>query len=285
MSLSIGIDCGRARWKICLVESGHTVECCAFIDTSSLLNYVEHTCALFPEPTIVVCTGIEAPFTRLNEMTFSQNGIRPGGPTDELLIAIGSLNLHSYGVPSVKYLPSVPPYRKVMRASLGTARDVCAAAALLSHLREREAAWTEVRLLCLEVGRNGKSVLVIEDGWIVNGIDGGEAVRSADCEQAYWEGLTQEIAGLMAIHHFEDIVVLGQLKDAFIERFAESYQVYLFPYGQPGLDGYEAAMGAAIIAEGLYGHGPASEVVERLQIREASDDTRGLPLFISYGAE
>ena len=88
-------------------------------------------------------------------------------------------------------------------------------------------------------------------------------------ERAVWEGLTQDMAGLMAIHHIEDIVVLGKYQDALSEYFADKYQVYLFPPNEADMVGREAALGAAIIAEGLYLPGLASEVVERLHIREA----------------
>jgi predicted butyrate kinase (DUF1464 family) len=164
-----------------------------------------------------------------------------------------------------------------MYKSLGTGNSVCAVAALLSQLRAREAAWSEMNFLCLEVNANCRSILVVEDGQIVNG--GSSMTRSEQrfqeaYEQAYWEGLTQDLAGFMAIHHFDDIVVTGQRKDAFIERFADRYHVYLFPYGQPDAEGFEAASGAAAIAEGLYGEHTCAEIVERLQIRQANVDLK-----------
>jgi len=70
----------------------------------------------------------------------------------------------------------------------------------------------------------------------------------------------------MAVHHLEDIIVRGPRKDAFIERFSDTYQVYHYPQGEPDAEGYEAAIGAGIIAEGLRYPGLAAEVVERLQI-------------------
>ncbi len=225
-----------------------------------------------------------------------------------LLIAIGNMNLNSYNAPSVKYLPTVSLHRKLMRPHLGASNSLCATAALLYGLRKREAAWPEMRFLCVKVDQDTKSILVVEDGRIVNGIsdmpggmgalmngvpgyvnksfpneeDGrefkaqelehrGEAKNVVHAsEQAFWEGLTQELAGLIAIHHLEDVVVTGENKAALIERFADSYQVYLFPYSELDVEGYESALGAAVIAEGLYSPGLTSEVVERLQVREAS---------------
>ena len=69
-------------------------------------------------------------------------------------------------------------------------------------------------------------------------------------------------------------IACSMLKDAFIERFADSYQVYLFPYSQPDYEGFEAASGAATIAEGLYGQNARAEIVERLQIREVNDSLK-----------
>ena len=55
-----------------------------------------------------------------------------------------------------------------------------------------------------------------------------------------------------------------------IERLADVYQVYLFPHAHTEREGYEAALGAALLAEGLEQDGSACEVVNRLQIRQAN---------------
>ena len=280
MSLSIGVSCGRENWKTCLMENGRPLELNSFVDSAAARAYLEHTCTLYPEPTIVLSSDLSTPFTRLvavpktclEEMIPRYYTAEQGETLQKLLIAIGYRNINSYFAPSVRYLSSMPPHRKLMRENLGTANNLCAIAALLKQLRAREAAWSEMNFLCLEVAHNSRSILVVEDGRIVNGMS--NVARTEDqfqeaSQQAFWEGLTQELAGFVAIHHFEDIVVMGQLKDAFIERFADSYQVYHFPYSQPDYEGFEAATGAAAIAEGLYGHNTSAEVVERLQIREA----------------
>jgi predicted butyrate kinase (DUF1464 family) len=317
MALSVGIDFDENNWKICMLEHGEVLELRSFVSSSAALAYVEHYCVLYPELTIVAATaGFESPFTPLHTL-----GILPSAEIDadseaeqqafgakDFLIAVGNMNLNSYNAPSVKYLPTVSLHRKLMRPHLGASNSLCATAALLYGLRKREAVWPEMRFLCVKVDQDTKSVLVVEDGRIVNGIsdmpggmgalmngvpgygnesfpneeDGrefkaqelehrGEAKNVVHAsEQAFWEGLTQELAGLMAIHHLEDVVVTGENKAALIERFADSYQVYLFPYSELDVEGYESALGAAVIAEGLYAPGLTSEVVERLQVREAS---------------
>jgi predicted butyrate kinase (DUF1464 family) len=309
MTLSIGIDFDRNDWKTCEIENGQTLELCSFVNSAEVLAYVERNYALYPELTIVVsAAGFEYPFTPLPSIRFLQLDEKNESKHTELqklLIAIGSMNLNSYCAPSVKYLPTVSLHRKLVRPHLGAPDSLCAVAALLHGLREREAAWPEMQFLCVKAGYGAKSILVVEDGRIVNGIGGstdlmthtlleetyslpnehgdkklgeleqGNEAKERDyvqqaSEQAFWEGLTQELAGLMAIHHLEDMVVMGESKEALIERFADSYQVYLFPNSEVVVEGYESALGAAVIAEGLYCPGLTSEVVERLQIREAS---------------
>lgn len=289
MTLSVGIDRHPESWKICMMEDGQTVELCSFADSSLALVYIERTCLLYPELTMTVSLRIDVPFIPLSTLTDQQlEGMANPDQQSEMehfLKVARSINLNSYILPSVKYLPAVPLYRKFMRANLGSSSDVCAAAALLFRLREREAAWPDMRFLSLSISHHLASVQAIEEGYIVNGmeimhIDLAQVKKELDghmqqlSEQAFWEELTQGLAGLMAIHHCEDIVVRGPSQEAFSERFADTYQVYLFPYNASDNAGYEAALGAAVIAEGLYRAGYAAGVVERLQIREAS----GLPL-------
>lgn len=282
MALSIGMIREVHAWKTCMLEDGQVVESCAFDDTASALAYVARICVDYPELTLALSSEGEAPFLALSDIADQQleslsNPLIMGLDAQEasqLLIAIRNINLHSYLTPSVKYLPGVPGYRRLLRASLGTSNDVCAVAALLYRLREREATWPEMQFLCVRVGSQRKSIQVVEEGQIVNGIATTTQLAEQDemqslYEQALWEGLTQDIGGLMAIHHIEDMVVMGDYQDRLSEHFADNYQVYLFPAGEADIPGHEAALGAAIIAEGLYLPGIASEEVEQLHIREA----------------
>lgn len=287
MSVSLGLSCNMGNWKTCLMENGQALEFFSFVDHVALRAYLEQTCTLYPEPTIVLSTDLETPFTSLikisrtclEDMILQRYTSEQKDPLLKLLIATGHSSINSYFAPSVRYLPTIPPYRLLMRESLGTSNHVCAVVSLLSQLRARESEWSEMNFLFLEVNANFRSILVVEDGQIINGMS--SMTRSQEqfleaCEQAFWEGLTQELAGLMAIHHLDDIVIAGQRKDAFNERFADNYQVYLFPYSQPDLEGFEAASGAAAIAEGLSSHTPSAEIVERLHIREANGGHKDL---------
>lgn len=283
MALSIGMVRERHAWNTCMVEHGHVLESHAFDDSPSALAYLERICVHYPELTLAISLAGESPFLALSAMADQQleslsisinNGL-DAQEASQSLIAIRNINLHSYLMPSIQYLPGVPEYRKLLRTTLGTSNDVCAVAALLYRLREREATWPEMQFLCVQMGDQRKSIQVVEEGQIVNGIAATTQVAAQEemqplYEQALWEGLTQDMAGLMAVHHIEDIVVMGDYQDTLSEYFADKYQVYLFPAGEADMVGREAALGAAIIAEGLYLPGIASEVVEQLQIREAS---------------
>ncbi len=295
MVLNIGVDCSADDWKTCLMEHGHLLQLSSFTDALAMLAYVQHICAHYPEPTIALSSDLNTSFAALHTLTEQQfyemtlyRGNQPmSDRLKELLIAIGSMNLRSYCIPAVAYIDSIPTYRKLNRADMGTAGNVSAITTILSRMREREAAWSEMRFLYLEVGHMTKSIVVVEDGYIINGIGTQEHMyrdnwldrreKEALVEEAFWEGLTQDLAGLMAIHHFEDIVVREQSaakedihrKDAVIERLGEHYQLYTFPGYESEKEGYDIAIGSALIAEGLAYEGPAAEVIERLRMREA----------------
>jgi len=282
MAVSVGVMRDGDAWNSCMLEDGQVLESFAFESTASALAYVERVCVDYPELSLAIALESETPFLALSAISDQQLESLSLGTYDaldaqqarEFLIALRNINLHSFLMPSIKYLPGVPVYRKLLRATLGTSNDVCAVAALLYRLREKEATWPEMHFLCVGVGDQRRSIQVVEEGQIVNGIAATmQLVPQKELqslfEQALWEGLMQDMAGLMAIHHIEDIVVLGEYQDALSEHFADKYQVYMFPTGEADMPGREAALGAAIIAEGLYLSGLASEVVERLHIREA----------------
>lgn len=296
MVLNIGVECSADDWKTCLMEHGRLLQLNSFTDSPALLAYVQDTCAYYPEPTIAIASDLNTCFAALHTMTaqqFYEMGVDQGNQSwgDKLKdfpIAISTVNLRSYSIPAVAYIASIPAYRKLNRTDMGSAGNICAITTILSRMREREAAWSEMRFLYLEVGHETKSIVVVEDGRIINGIGTLEhmyrgnwldmRVSKSVVEEAFWEGLTQDLAGLMAIHHFEDIVVREQSaaqddirrKDEVIDRLGEQYQLYTFPAYESKEEGYDIAIGAALIAEGLANDGPMAEVVERLRLREAS---------------
>ncbi len=260
--LSIGVDEQRGIWKTCLMEDGQVFELSSFEDTASVLTYLEYTCATYPEPVLMVA---------LDKSHWD------AGMIEDFLIAIDSMNLNSYTIPPLSALSSLPSYRRLMRG-LGEAHVLCNVVTLLYRMRRRDAAWQEMRFLFLDVNGRASSVAVIEEGRIVNGMvttlletrerqpDDQPTADSDVAEEAFWEQLTQTLGGLLAVHHIEDIVILGDRAGEVIARLDGSYQFYLFPRDQQEHEGYEAATGAALLAEGFYAPGIAAEVVERLHI-------------------
>lgn len=298
MTISFGIDYTPGQWRVCQIEQGKLVEPRLFENASELLEMLRAALERYPAATIVVSLDVATPFAPLPELNDErlERLVQRYHPTPafreviETLRAIRTLSSRCYCAPSVEYLPTVPLHRFLMRPALGSAREVGAVVALLHYMREQQATWEEMNFFCVNASENGTSVLVIANGQIVNGINTlqGSAVPAAygylaslevagervdlqpALEEAFWEGLTQELAGLLAIHHSEDLVVFGKQSEKLIERLGDNYQVYLFPHARTELEGYEAALGAALLGDGLTQEGgSASEVVERLQIRQA----------------
>ena len=283
MALSLGVVRQGNNWHTYMMEQEQPVEYFTFENTAETTSYLAHTCARYPELTLAVSLGGDAPFLTLSDSTPRQWETLLAFPLNDWIVSeactfltgIKEMNLHSYLLPSLRYLPGIPLHRKVSTRFLGSSNDVCVVAALLSRLREREATWPEMQFLCVQVNRQYQSIQVLENGYIVNGMAAklpfnwqDERMRY-DYERALWEGLTQDIAGLIAIHHIEDIVVSGDFQEDFIEHFAENYQVYLFPSSEADAPGFEGAMGAAVLAGGLFLPGKAREIVDQLSIREA----------------
>jgi predicted butyrate kinase (DUF1464 family) len=288
MGLSIGVDCNPESWKLCLLEHGQRPEYRFFVTPSEMLAALAHICALFPEPFIALAAGGGAPLERLSAL-HRQQMVALAADTGEgevpaelrvFLEAVRDLNLHSYTLPAVQHLPSVPAHRPLLRSRLGGPALVCRITTLLYRLREREAAWPEMRFLYLEAQETYWQIAVIEDGRITNGLSGGIATGVPTrppsgermdrgislCEEAYWEGLQHDLAGLLATHHIDDLVISGARCSALTNHVSDLYQLYHVPRGPAEPEGAATALGAALIADGLQHHGLASEVVQHLQL-------------------
>ena len=278
MTMSIGIDYKAGAWKTCFTENGQTIELCTFANSDAALAYIEDICAFYPEPIIALSSTLE---TTLCSLQTLEDSVTSPELTDlhTFLTSITSLNSKNFHLPTLKNLKSVPRYRKRKRKDMGDADKLCSVATLLYRMRQQEAAWSEMRFLYLEVGEDDRSIVVIKDGRIIDGMtvrmEADDEEDEQEREQAFWEGLSEDVAGLMAIHHFEDIVVIDRRstlqerldKSTVVDRLGDTYQFYLYPHGESEPEGFETAIGASLVAEGLFRPGLASEVVERLQIR------------------
>lgn len=290
MTVSLGVEYNIKYWKTCFMEDGETLELQTFADAASVLSYIEQTCLLYPEPVITVSSpsgsklvpiGITAVQEALESVSQEHTDLKT------FLEAVQPVSFKVYSAPSVPSVPSIPRHRKLNRREMGNSPTLCSVAALLYRMREQEASWTEMRFLYLEIDKYTRNIVVVKDGQIIDGLSNsvpvdGSLLESEDealLEDAFWEGLTQDLAGLMALHHFEDIVVLERgatngdaiysRKNQVIERLNDTYQLYHFPRQESEQEGFEAAIGAAIIAEGLYSRGLAREIVERLHIYQS----------------
>lgn len=306
MAVSFGLDYASGQWKVCRVEQGQLAEQHVFENAHTLLEALHRFSAANPEAPLVISLDVATPFATLSELSAErlERLARRYHPTPAfrevtaVLQAVRTLSARCYCAPSVEYLPTVPLHRFLMRPALGSARELCTVVALLHFMREQQATWEEMSFFCVNASENGTSVLVIANGQVVNGINtlqgsavpvaygclaslegaqdlaeetsGLSAQLQTALDEAFWEGLAQELAGLLAIHHSEDLVVLGKQSEKLVERLGDTYQIYLFPHAHTEREGYEAALGAALLGEGLLAQaGGASEVVERLQIRQA----------------
>lgn len=296
MTLAIGIDQSRGTWKTCLMENEHVLELRQFSTVGTTIGYVRSICAFYPEPIVVFSPGYPAydPTAPgiaawLQQQTAGQFGGHTATEVD-FLRTISSFSHTAFLLPGLHAVPTVPIFRRHYRFDLGSSHQLCVGATLLYRMRLQSAAWQEMNFLLLLANANSRSILVVEDGCIVNGIgeiaatgaclEGSalqeesadwseQLVRGQHAEMEFWEGLTQDLAGLMAIHHLEDIVLLGERKEAVTAHLQEMYQFYLFPQDGDVPEGYEAALGAALISEGLSQPGLPAEVVAHLQIDQA----------------
>lgn len=292
MTISIGIDYIPGQWRVCSVEPDRQAEFQVCATAGEMQALTSQICTLYPEPTIVVSLHVATPFGALATLTdqqlehLAQQAHPAPACTDvtETLLVVRSLSLRSYCAPSVEYLPTLPAYRRLLRPALGSASEVCAIVALLHHMRKQDASWPEMNFLSLRADERSAGVIVVKDGQIVNGIgllqgSTSPATRASlqEQEQAYREGLRQDLAGLLAIHQVEDVVVRGRGGPALLEQLADCYQLYLFPPMGPDDTDYEAALGAALLAEGLEREGSAAEVITHLHIPQAGPQAVFLP--------
>jgi hypothetical protein len=275
-SVSIGIDYSGGDWKLCLLEDGKASECLRFHEQEEAFRWLSHTTALYPEPTIGLSSLLDCAFCPLSALT-GQLCAFPGSTEhvlSDFLISLSTLSRWGYSLPSLKYVSSVPAHRRLLHPVMGTPDTLCSVATLLYRMRQSQASWSEMRFLCLEIGLWDTTINVVQDGRLVDSMASGrDTQKSFDLEirrEAFWEGLLADLGGLMAVHHFEDIVIsqrndsaeVSACKEQVAERLEELYQCYLYP--QSEYPGFEASIGAALLVAGLSSSSPTAELTSRL---------------------
>jgi Protein of unknown function (DUF1464) len=277
-TVSIGIDYSGGDWKLCLLEDGEPSECLRFSEQEQAFRWLSHTSALYPEPTIGLSSLLDCAFCPLSAL--AGHLVASSGSTEhalpDFLISLSTLSRKGYGLPSLKYVASIPAYRRLLHTTMGTPDTLCSVATLLYRMRQSQASWAEMRFLCLEVGPWYTTINVVQDGRLVDSMVSRRDIRGsfdlAVRREAFWEGLLSDLGGLMAVHHFEDIVISQKndsaeasvCKEQIIERLGDLYQCYLYPQSEH--PGFEACIGAALLVAGLSSSSSSAELTSRLLV-------------------
>lgn len=275
--ISIGIDYVGTDWKLCLTEDGQATECLSFSDQESVVRWLAHTCALYSEPAIGFSSRLACDFGPVSTRLYAPDAFAfASGALPDFLAALSTFSQHSYCLPALHYLPSIPSHRRLLHPTMGAPNSLCSIATLLYRMRQSEASWAEMRFLCLEIGPWNSTISVVQDGLIIDGLGTSPVLQEPLAPeirtQAFWEGLTLDLAGLMAVHHFEDIVISQQpgsaeavvCKEAVLQRLGDLYQFYLYPQSDAAFTGFESAFGAALLVAGFSQAGPMAELATRL---------------------
>jgi len=90
-----------------------------------------------------------------------------------LLWLMKEANLNAYSIPGIIQLPTIPLHRKFNKIDMGTADKTCVAAlAIWDQAREYSINYSDVNLICVEIGFGYNAAIAIENGKIVDGIGG-----------------------------------------------------------------------------------------------------------------
>ena len=299
--LSAGIDWQAGTWKIALWDEAGAVDLHAFAHVSHLWEFIEETRLVSAAIPIVLPSGFGIPVTRARDLL--DRDIReialeslPAGP--ESLGGFLAEARHriplAFCIPAVKLLSTLPLHRKRNQFDLGTADMLCIAAWLFHSLERTGRDGAALAFLLINVGPAGRALLAVQAGRITDGIGrttpglgrparndaqshlatrGFELRRARDSRRqeeepiAFWEGLAKESLALLAYHGLPEAFITGEWHREAATALGGCLPCAALPV--PG-EGYESALGAAVLAAGLTG-GPTAWIVNRLGLREARD--------------
>ncbi len=304
--LTLGIAFASGEWRVALWDEAHAADLHSVRDFETLWMLLQETVGSHPAIPCVLPSGLGIPLTRARDLLdrdIFEMGLRAEPEVAEPLSAFLAHARHrlpaAFCVPGVKGLPSVPVARKLSRLDLGGAGLVCAAGWAL-HVLGRTGAGDSFVLL--HVGPGSRELAAVRGGRLVDGIgpsvvglgpdgarDGGEpasgagpavwwrreGMRIAEAEArcpgclrtARWEAVEKEVLGLAGAYGLRQVIVTGEARAVALEALPARLEYRSLP---SPLDGYEPALGAAVLAAGLTG-GPSAGLVDRLGLREARD--------------
>ena len=296
MPISIGIDYAPPRWSCCLADDETIIERNAFKSAAALLRHLAQLCSLYPEAVLMLALPLEIERQTLHDYLLRTQAV--SAVKDEqlplFLAAISEFSQQIHLVPAVQHLPHIPAHRPLMRPTLGASTTFCMLVSLVYFMRQQEADWTEMNFSLLSLSATSYTLLVVKNGRVVDGTGerllqrASEQTERAIIQQAIIEQLAYDLAGIMSVHQLEDVVLLvhpevsatdeseeGQAEgegqeeqdqldqsyqEKIINHFSDLYQFFLYPMSEKSVAGFEAAQGAALLAQGLGTSGPAVEL-------------------------
>lgn len=307
--VSLGIDYGTGSWKVARLGEG-APELSRFADGEAAGAFVSEAEKRWPGVPVVLPSGFGVPLTRVQDLTdqdLFEMTLRKGLPSEkglgQFLEAARKSSLNAFCIPAVKLLPTIPVHRKVNKIDMGTSDKLCAAAWSIARLVEEGRPLDAINFCLLEVGEGFKALLTVRRGQIIDGIGGtaggiGPRARGAiDGELAYlrawdskaaiygggaldieerfgghgmealWEAVEKELVMCIQYHSLPEVIVVGRRKDAVLTQLEGRFPMRALLHEK---EGFEAALGAATLADGLMG-GPAAPLVMHLGLRETRD--------------
>ncbi|MFN3475973.1 MAG: DUF1464 family protein [Candidatus Methylomirabilales bacterium] len=308
--VSLGIDLGTRSWKAALLREGEILELRQFEGSEEVRHYLLAKAADYPRLPIVLPSGFGIPLKRIqevNDQDLFEMALRREKPKErglsQFLSDLRSSDLHAYCIPAVKLLPSIPVHRKVNKVDMGTSDKLCSVAFFEKRLLDQGKTLEEMDFLALEVGEAFRAIVVVKGGKIVDGLGGtagGIGPRSRgsidgelaylsewkekaliysggalDIEErfggygkeAFWEALEKELYMLLGFYRIETILLAGRRKGEVLDQLGRSYCMEAL--SQEG-EGFEAALGAALLANGIAG-GQYEPLVVHLGLKEAKE--------------
>ena len=307
---SLGVDYGTASWKTALLHEGIAPELRSSASPDEVRTFITGMEDRYPGLPIVLPSGFGIPLKRvqeLDERDLFEIALRREAPSERglahFLLTLRTSHLNAYCIPAVKLLPSVPIHRKVNRLDMGTSDKLCTAAFFISRLHGQGARFVDLDFVVLEVGLAFRAILAVRGGKIVDGLGGtaggiGPQCRgSIDGELAYlydwnakeliyhggardidaryggyghaafWEGLEKDLLAVLSFHELKTVYVAGRRKQEVRDRLGKRFRIEVAAEEN---EGFEAAMGAAFLADGI-ADGRYAPLVSHLGLRDVSD--------------
>lgn len=306
--ISLGIDYDTEAWKVAAWDEDRAADLLTLASTDQVWDFVDDLLVAHPAAPIVLPSGFGLPVTRakdlldrdIAEMTLRRDAHLVDG-LGQFLAEARRRSLRAYCIPAVKLLPSIPLQRKLNRVDLGTSDVLCAAVWALHSLGQAGRGHAAADFVLLHLGTSLTALLAIQAGRIVDGIGGtrdgmgpdaapvsgdrlaalrrlagrGHAGRTEEVEAmirdarhlSRWEAVEKAAASLLGFHRLPELILTGGRRAEAVDSIGGRLPLATLP-SRP--DGYEAALGAALIAAGLTG-GPTARLIDHLGIRQARE--------------